>query len=273
MPARWSSGRAVPSRAPTSTAVAGTYNGGTTVTGGGALDVAATNAAGAGDITLDNGELIGSAGIASDINFVGSQGTVAGTTGNTLTLDGALSFTGAGPTTLNIGDATNTGTVALTTDLALDANTVGGARRPPILRSPLMARSRLPAAQSTSTTQPTSTALSPSARRRHHPYRHRGLRPGPDRHRRKILQRSQSGPNHRSQYRAGRFRRRPDRQPLRSLGQRQQPEQAESAWRQHARIRLLRRCGQQQAFPDLVGHHRPDRHRQSHRRLGPDRPD
>jgi autotransporter-associated beta strand protein len=104
-------------------AVAGTYNGGTTVTGG-TLDIAADNAAGTGDITLDNAELIGSAEIANDINFVGSEGTVAGVTGSTLTLDGALSFTGGGPTTLNIGDAVNTGTVALTGDLDIAANTV-----------------------------------------------------------------------------------------------------------------------------------------------------
>jgi autotransporter-associated beta strand protein len=102
---------------------AGTYTGGTTVIGG-TLDIAADNAAGTGDITLNNAELIGSAEIANDINFVGSEGTVAGVTGSTLTLDGALSFTGNGPTTLNIGDAVNTGTVALTSDLDIAANTV-----------------------------------------------------------------------------------------------------------------------------------------------------
>jgi hypothetical protein len=98
------------------------YSGNTTVNGG-ALDVASSTAAGTGTIVLAGGELTGSSEISNDIELTLNTSTIAGTAGQTLTLDGSLTFD-TSSWKLNIGDSVNTGTVGITSDLPVGANTV-----------------------------------------------------------------------------------------------------------------------------------------------------
>jgi fibronectin-binding autotransporter adhesin len=100
----------------------GTYTGGTIVAGG-TLSIQATNAAGAGAITLQGGELLGNAGISNNVNLQ-FQDTIAALASRVLTINGDISFVGSTPAMVTIGDTANTGTVAAAGDLNLGGNAI-----------------------------------------------------------------------------------------------------------------------------------------------------